>query len=68
MDERSSELRSVQERLSPRQREVLDLWEHGYGLKRTAVVTGLSVSTVRTHRAAIIDRLGDEYLNALPAL
>ena len=69
MDEQRNQILDAgRDRLSPRQNEVLELWLHGYGLKRTSMVTGISISTVRTHRASIIDRLGEEYIRALPAL
>lgn len=45
------------EALSTRQREVLQLIGEGQSTKRIAVRLGLSVKTIETHRAAIMERL-----------
>lgn len=44
--------------LTERQREILQLIAEGSGTKEIAGVLGLSVKTVETHRAQIMDRLG----------
>ncbi len=44
-------------RLSPRQRQVLQLIAEGRSTKEIAVMLSLSVKTVETHRAQIMDRL-----------
>jgi DNA-binding NarL/FixJ family response regulator len=46
------------ERLSPRQREVLRRIAAGQGTKEIAFELGLSVKTVETHRAQLMERLG----------
>lgn len=46
------------EGLSPRQREVLQLVAEGRSTKEIAADLALSVKTVETHRAQIMDRLG----------
>lgn len=43
--------------LTPRQREILQLIAEGQGTKEIAFKLGLSVKTVETHRAQIMDRL-----------
>ena len=45
------------ERLTPRQREVLQLVAQGKSTKDIAFDLGLSVKTVETHRAQLMDRL-----------
>ena len=45
-------------RLTPREREVLQLVASGRRCKEVAVVLDISVKTVETHRAQIMDRLG----------
>jgi len=45
------------ERLTPRQREVLQLVVEGHPTKLIAQRLGISVKTVETHRAEIMDRL-----------
>jgi DNA-binding NarL/FixJ family response regulator len=44
-------------RLSPRQREVLQLIAEGYSTKEIAHLLGLSISTVDTHRTELMRRL-----------
>lgn len=44
--------------LSPRQREILQLIAEGNATKQIAAKLGLSVKTVETHRAHIMQRLG----------
>jgi DNA-binding NarL/FixJ family response regulator len=46
------------EALSPRQREVLQMIAEGKSTKGIAFALELSVKTVETHRAALMDRLG----------
>lgn len=43
--------------LTPRQREILQLIAEGQGTKEIAFKLGLSVKTVETHRAQVMDRL-----------
>jgi DNA-binding NarL/FixJ family response regulator len=45
------------ESLSPRQREVLQLIAEGSSTREIAAALGLSVKTVETHRAALMERL-----------
>jgi DNA-binding NarL/FixJ family response regulator len=45
------------ERLTPRQREVLQLIAEGHTTKGIALKLGLSVKTVETHRAQLMERL-----------
>lgn len=51
--------------LSPRQREVLRLLAEGKNVKEAAFLLNISVKTVETHRAQIMDRLG---IHDLPGL
>lgn len=44
--------------LTPRQREVLTLVAEGYSTKDIARTLGISVKTVETHRAQLMERLG----------
>jgi len=46
------------QRLTARQREVLQLIAEGQSVKQIAVTLGISVKTAETHRAQIMDRLG----------
>jgi DNA-binding NarL/FixJ family response regulator len=46
------------ELLTPRQREILQLVAEGYSSKKIAQQLGLSVKTVDTHRAQLMNRLG----------
>lgn len=45
-------------RLSPREREVLQLVAEGQSMKEIAAALGLSVKTVETHRRQIMEKLG----------
>jgi DNA-binding NarL/FixJ family response regulator len=53
-DDRKSDARS---RLTPRQREIVQLLAEGKSSKEVAVALGLSVKTAETHRANIMRRL-----------
>jgi DNA-binding NarL/FixJ family response regulator len=44
--------------LTPRQREVLQLIAEGHSTKEIALHLGLSIKTVETHRAQVMERLG----------
>ena len=46
------------DRLTPRQREVLQLIAEGYTTRAIADTLKISVKTVETHRAQLMDRLG----------
>lgn len=46
------------ERLSPRERETLELLAHGKGNKEIAAELGLSLSTVKGHIESILGKLG----------
>jgi DNA-binding NarL/FixJ family response regulator len=50
-------LDSTQTRLTPRQREIVQLLAEGKSSKEVAVALGLSVKTAETHRANIMKRL-----------
>ena len=54
MDDGTEEPRS---RLTPRQREIVQLLAEGKSSKEVAVALGLSVKTAETHRANIMRRL-----------
>jgi DNA-binding NarL/FixJ family response regulator len=45
------------ERLTPRQREVLALMARGFSMKEVALMLDISVKTVETHRANLMERL-----------
>jgi DNA-binding NarL/FixJ family response regulator len=45
------------ESLTPRQREILQLIAEGYSTKQMALSLNISVKTVETHRAQLMDRL-----------
>lgn len=49
---------TIFERLTPRQREVLQLIAEGHTTKVIAQILEISVKTVETHRAQLMDRLG----------
>jgi DNA-binding NarL/FixJ family response regulator len=51
-------LRAVPVELTPRQREVLTLVAEGYSTKDIARALEISVKTVETHRAQLMERLG----------
>lgn len=50
--------RALIERLTPRQREILQLIAERHGTKETASILHISVKTVETHRAQLMERLG----------
>lgn len=52
-----------QSMLSPRQRQVLDLWAKGFGIKRTAIVLDIKTTTVREHRRRALEKLECAVLN-----
>lgn len=41
-----------------REVQILQWWAAGVGIRRTAIALGLHESTVRTHRARAIEKLG----------
>ncbi len=53
----ASESESSLDALTGRQREILQMIAEGKSTKEIAAILGLSVKTVETHRAAIMDRL-----------
>jgi DNA-binding NarL/FixJ family response regulator len=55
---RTSGLKGPSEQLTPRQREILQLIAEGKSTKEIAFLLKLSVKTVETHRAQLMDRLG----------
>ncbi len=55
---RTSGEKSPLEQLTPRQREILQLIAEGKSTKEMAFVLSVSVKTVETHRAQLMDRLG----------
>jgi len=57
LTEGSIDLRSLHHPLTPRQREILTLIAEGLSTKEIAVRLRLSVKTVETHRAALMERL-----------
>jgi DNA-binding NarL/FixJ family response regulator len=65
---RSGTDRSPLDRLTPRQREVLQLIAEGHTTKAIASRLGLSVKTVETHRAQLMERLDAHDLAALVRL
>jgi DNA-binding NarL/FixJ family response regulator len=56
--QRTGEETSSLERLTPRQREVLQLIAEGHTSRGIAHILDISVKTVETHRAGLMDRLG----------
>jgi DNA-binding NarL/FixJ family response regulator len=50
--------RTVPVKITPRQREVLTLVTQGFSTKDIARTLGISVKTVETHRAQLMERLG----------
>jgi DNA-binding NarL/FixJ family response regulator len=54
---KKSEPDAAQSRLTPRQREIVQLLAEGKSSKEVAVALGLSVKTAETHRANIMRRL-----------
>jgi DNA-binding NarL/FixJ family response regulator len=55
---RTNSDRASMERLTPRQREILQLIAERHSTKEIAQVLSISVKTVETHRAQLMDRLG----------
>lgn len=53
------------DKLTPRQRQVLKLLAEGKAVKEAAFLLNISVKTVETHRAQLMDRLG---IHDLPGL
>jgi DNA-binding CsgD family transcriptional regulator len=51
--------KAVRQHLSKRENQVLELWLHGCGIRRTTLLLGIKESTVRTHRQRILLKLGD---------
>ncbi|NNF17819.1 MAG: response regulator transcription factor [Gammaproteobacteria bacterium] len=49
---------SAHERLTPRQREILQLVVEGHKTREIAQMLEVSIKTVETHRAQLMDRLG----------
>ena len=58
---------AVFDRLSARQREVLQLIAEGRSTREISAHLQVSVKTVETHRAAIMDRLGVDHIAGLVA-
>jgi PAS domain S-box-containing protein len=56
------------ERLSPRQRQVLELIARGYSTREIAERLGRSVKTVETHRAELMKRLNIHHVPGLVGL
>jgi DNA-binding NarL/FixJ family response regulator len=50
--------RGNNERLTPRQREIVQLVAEGHTNHQIAEILGLSIKTIQTHRATLMDRLG----------
>jgi DNA-binding NarL/FixJ family response regulator len=55
---RSADTAGPLDALTPRQREILQLVAEGQSSKRIAAVLGLSIKTVESHRADLMERLG----------
>jgi DNA-binding NarL/FixJ family response regulator len=58
MDGRAKPEASALESLTPRQREILQLIAEGKSTKEIAFALSVSIKTVETHRAALMERLG----------
>lgn len=56
--ESAKEIKDPLERLTPRQREILQLVVEGHKTREIASMLNVSVKTVETHRAQLMDRLG----------
>lgn len=54
----AKEIKDPLERLTPRQREILQLVVEGHKTREIASMLNVSVKTVETHRAQLMDRLG----------
>jgi DNA-binding CsgD family transcriptional regulator len=48
---------SIRDRLTPREREIVQLLSEGKSSKEVAVILGISVKTSETHRANIMRKL-----------
>jgi DNA-binding NarL/FixJ family response regulator len=57
VDGRPREAESSLDALTPRQREILQLVAEGKSTKEIAFILSVSVKTVETHRAALMERL-----------
>jgi two-component system response regulator FixJ len=55
--ERSSSMSVKLEKLSPREREVMDLIAAGSSMKQIAVKLGISIQTCSKHRARVLEKL-----------
>jgi DNA-binding NarL/FixJ family response regulator len=51
------DLAKKRELLTPRELQVLRYWSCGYGIRQTAFMLTISVSTVRTHRRRLYEKL-----------
>lgn len=58
VDGRPAQSESSMDALTPRQREILQLIAEGKSTKEIAFTLSVSVKTVETHRAALMERLG----------
>ena len=58
VDGRPAQAESSMDALTPRQREILQLIAEGKSTKEIAFTLSVSVKTVETHRAALMERLG----------
>jgi DNA-binding NarL/FixJ family response regulator len=58
VDGRPAEAASSLDALTPRQREILQLIAEGRSTKEIAYALSVSIKTVETHRAALMERLG----------
>lgn len=56
--ENAKEMKDPLDRLTPRQREILQLVVEGHKTREIASMLNVSVKTVETHRAQLMDRLG----------
>lgn len=61
----SNEGDSSADRLTPRQREILQMIAEGKTTKQTALILGISVKTVESHRAQLMKRLGVQDIASL---
>jgi len=57
LEERAGKGETVIERLTPRQRQILQLIAEGYGTRQIAERLFLSIKTVETHRGQVMERL-----------
>lgn len=63
--ENSNTARSPLERLTARQREILQLVAEGYTTRQIAEMLNVSVKTIETHRAQLMDRLEIRHVQGL---